>query len=799
MKCIDRLSKGYLSSSVLRRRLIIWAVALSTILVLAVGSLSLTNYVFSKIYYKERIAEFDASFSNTSTRQLNEIKSNQAITNYGISHSLKSWTYLNDNTRIRLSNIDENYMKKFGYELKEGFYPEKENEIALTETALEELGLKGSIGDTVYVFANKEETERKDFILSGIVKDRFYDSDKSKGFVSEDYIFLNAEEEMNTTIFISIHKTLNTSSAIDNVAEEAGITSEKITTMRFQTEGSLEYLLVALLIIALSVITISNIFSYSIIERINGIGLLKAVGMTTKQLKQLFKKEGLYYYIKGVPIGLILGSALNLIVLVMMYENIGSGTYSLMDFLRLFISIGIRSKVYIILLISVLFLEAIALLIAILIPSRKVKKMSIVNAIHFVDNLNVKKTKRKNSIFKNPSLKLAYVNLFNNKLKTILSILSISICIAIFIYFSTTLSYMKPEALARRGQFGDIDIHGLSLDDIESLKEMQGINKLYIRVGAKGKMPVEEVKIKDTYIEELEKFERYKAKNNDLDIQLYGYNDTLLDLQSIYINSDVDLDYLKKNEDWCLIFDFHKIGDYKIGDYLTIDDKKIKIIGTLRRLPNYWGWSESTAPALVVNMGYVRKSYDTYDTDKYSGNIASVNVNKNEYEKVKENIKIQFKDNENLRFDYIDEEIKREENAQNGMILIGYSLVIIIAAISLFMLVNSIYTSIISRKREFGMLRAIGMTRQQFHKYLNFEGNIITVCITLLGIPAGYKLGRISYDGFVNFPGNEGFEFKFPYWSLLIIVLYYFIIRTIIKVSMKRMDKETVVDLIRQV
>ena len=75
---------------------------------------------------------------------------------------------------------------------------------------------------------------------------------------------------------------------------------------------------------------------------------------------------------------------------------------------------------------------------------------------------------------------------------------------------------------------------------------------------------------------------------------------------------------------------------------------------------------------------------------------------------------------------YIDEQLESYELTIEVTKVIGYSLVIVIGVIGFMNLINSMITSIITRKKELGMLQAIGLTDKQLVKMLNIEAMFYT-------------------------------------------------------------------------
>lgn len=72
-------------------------------------------------------------------------------------------------------------------------------------------------------------------------------------------------------------------------------------------------LILGFLIAFMSVIVISNIFAASANKRIQEFGILKCVGGTRKQIKEIVIYESLWLSIIGIPLGLILGTIIGYI------------------------------------------------------------------------------------------------------------------------------------------------------------------------------------------------------------------------------------------------------------------------------------------------------------------------------------------------------------------------------------------------------------------------------------------------------------------------------------------------------
>ena len=85
----------------------------------------------------------------------------------------------------------------------------------------------------------------------------------------------------------------------------------------------------------------------------------------------------------------------------------------------------------------------------------------------------------------------------------------------------------------------------------------------------------------------------------------------------------------------------------------------------------------------------------------------------------------------------------REQVAANRSITTSVTVLgLLIVAISMVGLINSITMSIIERTREIGVLRSVGARARDVRRIFGTEGLVLAVTGWLLGVPLGYLLAR---------------------------------------------------------
>jgi putative ABC transport system permease protein len=108
----------------------------------------------------------------------------------------------------------------------------------------------------------------------------------------------------------------------------------------------------------------------------------------------------------------------------------------------------------------------------------------------------------------------------------------------------------------------------------------------------------------------------------------------------------------------------------------------------------------------------------------------------------------------------------REEQVDQ-LVNLFYALLVLAIVISLFGIANTLALSIHERRRELGMLRAIGMSRRQVRTLVRYEA----VITALIGAILGMVLGVI-FAALISQPlKDEGFTLSYPIVSLIVLLV----------------------------
>ena len=111
--------------------------------------------------------------------------------------------------------------------------------------------------------------------------------------------------------------------------------------------------------------------------------------------------------------------------------------------------------------------------------------------------------------------------------------------------------------------------------------------------------------------------------------------------------------------------------------------------------------------------------------------------------------------------------IDKEDQEIQQFLLLLYVLLALSVIISLFGMVNTLALSVFERTRELGMLRAVGMTRQQTRRMIRHESVITALIGAALGLPLGIFLAALVTRAL----GQFDLRFAVPVGQLIVLTI----------------------------
>ena len=138
--------------------------------------------------------------------------------------------------------------------------------------------------------------------------------------------------------------------------------------------------------------------------------------------------------------------------------------------------------------------------------------------------------------------------------------------------------------------------------------------------------------------------------------------------------------------------------------------------------------------------------------------------------------------------------IEEAKEFQLSITIIGMSAVVIIGLIGVLNFVNTMITNIISRRKEFATIEAVGMTKKQIKKMLMLEGFYYALIITISNLTLGGLASILSF----NIMKLRYSVYTYPIGALLLCTIAVFLISLGVPLIVyKNLSKESIVERIR--
>ncbi len=417
---IKKVEKGMMRANHIRNTFAILAVVLTTFMITTVFSLGI-NYMQNMELSSVRMvgSSADVTLGTPTNEQEQQIRSLDYVKTVGVRYMVGSVT----NSRapsIAIQYYDETEWEQHFKEAISnihGSYPTKENEIMLSEDALTQLGITDPTlqMEIPLSYFDKDGEQQKTFSLSG-----WFHSYTGMGmaFVSERYCTNEGYTmQENGTLSLTLKKMPRDYYQIQNdiLLNDHQHFSGSISMSSSSGSMIVMVILLVLFLVGSGYLLIYNVLYISISKDTRFYGLMKTIGTTQKQIKSLVKKQALQFACIGIPIGILLATAVSFgIVPLFLQQGFKQGKSS-MDAVVFF-----HPAIFIL---SIIF-SAMTVWMACNAPAKAAAKISPLEALRF-QNFAPKKMKIRHSTNGGKLYIMAFHNIFRDKKRAVLVFLSL--------------------------------------------------------------------------------------------------------------------------------------------------------------------------------------------------------------------------------------------------------------------------------------------------------------------------------------------------------------------------------------
>jgi len=804
MNTISRTALSNFKKNKSRNLLIGAAIALTAFLLTAaptviLGFITIQNQAVNQYY-----PTFHAMFRDVDSQTAKKLLADERIEQAGLREDAAAMYCDRDpDVRITMLSIDQAAAELSRQELAEGHFPEKADEIVVSKGILEAMGLEGTTGDRIQVpfrpNGGSETRESREFTISGMVadseisiRDSLYFCFVSDAFAKE----LLTEEERQYRIYLrlagadgmitdAIQEQIETLGGEYGVEKNEIILNGEYLMANYVDPATYSGLGLMMALIALAgALTIYGIYYVSMLDKVQEYGRLRAVGATKRQIRQLVFREGLAVAAIAVPIGLLLGllGGVQMIRLTARYSV--SSDFAVADQMKQIVENGEVNLIQPWIIVFGILTSFATVYISLLKPMRTASRISAIEALRYQGDAGSTRASRKRSgsgteaeknaaaggkksvgllhFWKKSSStagktrkgyeeidirKLTLTNLSRNKKRTVMTIFTLGATGILFMVVATVCSCMSPEDMVRDDLREDIR---LSVDSwADPMYPERALNKIQ-----QNNPLTEELKEQLLQIGGVKDIDVDMAVNVRLDgpteadgsplaSGITGVSARALEALRDYV-AEGSLDDPSLAEGTGIILGekfrdrYEEMKDWKPGNTIRMElmdgenllQKEFRIAAVVNGPGSYGGtWLAMPADAL-------QSLCETNLTD-----CLEITVESGMEKSAAEEVRHLTADLEYLEIRTYAEAYEEAEKSIGILLSICYGVLLIFGLIGILNPVNTMINSVYVRRRELGMLQAIGMSERQTVNMLQMEGLFYTMGTLALSLGLGSLLG----------------------------------------------------------
>ena len=793
------------------------AIILTTLLLFVIPSIGKdmveVNFaVINKIY-----PTWHALYRNVDESTVMKLAAHHDVKTYGL-RSDAGYMNLEDAT-VSMMYMDRTGMELYKVKLKEGQLPQKENDIVVSKGILEALGQNGKIGDTITVpyqilkDDGLDYTKEKDFRICGFLADNESSKEQKQytSLVSE--AFLKAEipvEQVKYRFLLQVNgqkgnTTADYTETIQNIARQFGISEDDMNINKeylaanYVDPATIPVIVGIMLIVVLAgIITIYSVYYVSMNQRVREFGKLKAIGATKRQLRQIVLREGMGVALFAIPIGLLIGTVAVKVVLLQFVEHAKDSNVLITEAYKVVAKGEVQLYYWWIYLLAIA-VTLCTVYLSLMKPMRMAAKVSEIEAMRYQGGSKRQKGSRKGYQFLNIG-RLTKRNLAENKKKSTITIVSMAVTGIFVMMVATVLSCANPMESAKSSIVGQYEISPI----VESgnkehpeyeWAEVQKNNPLNEGL----KQQIEEL----DGVERVDVFTALKVSGGPFEEKIgtefiNGVPEEYAEeLKKGITEGNVTYEELKSGDK--VILDralLHWYPDIKVGDKLKLNihdgdntfQKEIEVAAI-----GEYGTGLTNYNCLIMAKEGAEKL-----TINNSSSYFQVIADKDYDEALEASLQAIVDGSGRLQMRTWKNEYDTWENAIQMTRGACYAFIIILAAISIMNLINTMINSVHVRKKELGMMQAIGMSDRQLMKMLQLEGIFYTVGTLIISIGVGSLAG---YPLFLYAKRTGMFDistYHYPVTAAIIIILTLFVIQMLLAIFIaKSVRKDSLIERIR--
>lgn len=761
--------------------ILLTSVLLTTVPTIFFGTFKLENAAVREIY-----PTYHVMFRNVSEETAENLLEDERFTDAGLREDMAYVVTKDPNVRCGMVAADKTVCRLNRVKLAKGKLPEKKEEIVVSENFLETMGISGEIGDKITLPFQAEQEgklllpEEQEFIITGFSADteEVKESGNYSAMVSERfaksilpegkhrfrfYGCLAGTEGKSTDV---IEKELKTIGREYKIRESDMVpNTEMLSAVYTDADAYVGFAVFMIVIVLAGILTIYSIYYVSMLGKVQEYGKLRAIGATKRQIRSLVFREGFAVALPVIPVGVCLGAGLGVWILRrMVYEGI-SAENILTDTMKALLAEGNVSLIRPWVIALAVSVSLVTVYLSLLRPMKIASKITAVEAIRYQGEQEKYKKKERRGYQELNTWKLTVTNLKRNRRRTGITVLTLGVTGIFFMAVATVLSCMNEKVMAEDEIRSDIQI-GIDAwvgDMLHPEREIQNIQK---------ENPLtKEMREKILLLDGVKKLETghyagaYLLHNeqlkeddgSDLYTGVSGLSQEILKECEKYVRKG-SLDDPKLSEGTGIILGDGYVtrnSDLTVGDSVELEildgdrkvDRTFEIVSVIDT-PNSLVGNSFALPTEVLQGFCENDLTDSFD----------IYVKESKLDDVTKAVEALVEGEEFLEMKTYRQAYEDAQKSIGLFVYAGYGALLIFGMIGILNLINTMINSVYVRKKELGMLQAIGMSDRQTVRMLQMEGLFYTLGTLALSLGIGSLAG---YGLFLKMKADGMFSIKY--------------------------------------
>ena len=802
-------------------------ITLSTALMVGIGLL-VSTFLHAMIDdVVENSGSYHAYFDGVTQKEVEQIKRHIDVSDaysYGVVGFANISSTNTYKPYVYIVSADDTY---FSHEnLLEGRYPTNDHEIVIPNHLLTNGEVELSVGDEITLEVGPRVSEGEEIYSNDISLIEVYD-ENNEGVIDESLmprftktyqivgvidrsniesysapgymVFTTKSEDIETyrsfVEYKNIKKTYETTSSICgnlNESVSCNVHDQLLYYYGVSKYSNVNRTITSLLAIVLtllsigSIIVIYNSFAISTMERKKSFGLYSSLGATPKQIKYTVFFEAFLVGAIGIFLG-VFGAFLGIYILVQVLNYLIADSWGM--------TLVFTVNPYY-LFIPILFMIFVVYFSA-FIPARRSSKVTAIEMIRENDEIKIprKKVKTPKWVRKIFGMEgeIALKNMKRNKRKYCITLVSLFISIVLFISFSTYLKYGL--SVVELNELPDYDIL-LTSKNSELLKDLQTNSLIdtshlfYINTLFYPKLQ-ESMYQKDYYRYMIS---RYGEEYENIPVTAIILEDQEYQklTETYHVSSDTilflnEISYTDYQEEQRL--EYHTpifTQNFTAFTFCTNDQKLCKEIPMY--LVNEKEKSDvfdeyvydDISQTVFLSHSIASKSNLFVETEEdnstttFTDQLQYLTIQSDEYENLFQELEEKYKNISDISISSATINYQNEQNSTLAIKILLYGFITLVTLIGVTSVFNTIYTSIHLRRKEFAMLRSVGLSPKGFRKMIFFESLFFGLKSLLYALP-------VSFIFIFLISRSMGYSFQFgglliPWGSIFIAIIGVFLL-----------------------